>query len=57
MNNSAGDWMIIQQVFLSFVNARGIINAIKELKLYNTRKELKLYNTMMELKYGKKDRS
>ena len=57
MNNTAGDWLIIQQVFLFFVNIRGIINAIKQLKTINTIKKLKLYNTMMELKYGKKDRS
>lgn len=32
MNSSAGDWMVIQQVFLFFINIRGIRNARKELK-------------------------
>ena len=32
MNSSAGDWMVIQQVFLFFVNIRGIHNARKEFK-------------------------
>ena len=32
MNNPAGDWLIIQQVVLFFINLRGINNARKELK-------------------------
>ena len=48
MNSSAGDWMLIQQVFLFFINIRGIINA---------RKQLKQLNYVKGLKFGEKDRS
>ena len=32
MNDGAGDWLLFQQVFLFFVNIRGIYNARKELR-------------------------
>jgi len=44
---AAGVWLIIQQVFLFFVNMRGI---------YHARKQLKLLNAVKELKFGEKNR-
>jgi len=32
MNNLAGDWLVIQQIFLFFINCRGIYHAWRELK-------------------------
>ncbi len=32
MNSTDGDWLVIQQVFLFFINCRGIYNAVKEIK-------------------------